>query len=84
MGIDKGFNAALLWGGGKPELLREVVRRLKRWDEGRWVKGSLVYTLLYWGLFPIPHLPSSHLLSPLKLEKVLERLSGDAVGDLEI
>ena len=25
----------------------------KRWDKARWVKGSLVYTLLYWGLFPI-------------------------------
>ena len=34
---------------------------LRRWDEGRWVKG----TPLHWSLFPIPHLSSSHLLSPL-------------------
>ena len=38
-------------------------RGLKRWDEGRWV----VYTLLYGGLFPIPHLPSSQLLSPVMI-----------------
>ena len=37
----------------------------KRWDEARWVKGSLVQTLPYWRIFTIPHLPSSHLLSPL-------------------
>ena len=40
-------------------------RGLKGWDEGRWVEGSLENTLPHWGLFPIPHLPSSHLLSPL-------------------
>ena len=40
-------------------------RGLKRWDEGRGAEGSLIYTLLYWGLFPIPYLPSCHLLSPL-------------------
>ena len=45
----------------------QFIRGLKRWDEGRWVIGSLVYTLLYWGLFRIPHLPSSHLLSRLSL-----------------
>ena len=39
-------------------------RGLKRWDEGRWVEGFLVYALLYWGLLAIPHLPSSHRLSP--------------------
>ena len=27
---------------------------LKNWDEGRWVKGSLIHTSLYWGLFPLP------------------------------
>ena len=40
------------------------IRGLKRWDEGRWVKGSLVSTLLYWAHFLCPP-PSSHLLSPL-------------------
>ena len=39
---------------------------LKRWDEGRWVKGSLVHTLLYRGIFLFTHLPLPHLLSPLK------------------
>ena len=29
--------------------------------------GSLVYTLLSWGLFPIPHLSLHHLLSPTNL-----------------
>ena len=28
--------------------------------------GKLSYTLLYCGFFPIPYLPSSHLLSPLR------------------
>ena len=31
------------------------VRGLKRWNEGRWAKGSPVYTPPYWGLFPIPY-----------------------------
>ena len=35
-----------------------LIRGLNRHDEGRWVKGSLAYTLLYWGFFPIPHLAS--------------------------
>ena len=29
---------------------------------------SYILYQLYWGLFPIPHLPSSHLLSPLIVE----------------
>ena len=33
----------------------------------RWVKGSLVYTLLYGGLFPKPRLLSSKLLSHLRI-----------------
>ena len=39
-----------------------LIRGLTGWDEGRWVEGSLIHTLLCWGLFPIPNL---HLLSPL-------------------
>ena len=38
---------------------------LKRWNEGRWAKGSLIYTLLYWGHISYTHLPLPHLLSPL-------------------
>ena len=26
----------------------------KRWNEGRWLEGSLVCTLPYWSFFPIP------------------------------
>ena len=43
------------------------IRGLKRWDEGRWVRGSLVCILLSWGIFPIPHLPLPYLLSPVIL-----------------
>ena len=42
----------------------------KWWDEGRWVKGSLAYTLVYWGLFRIPHLPVPHRLNPLRFNKM--------------
>ena len=38
-------------------------RGRNRWDEGRWGEGSLVHSLVYLGLFPIPHLPLPHLLS---------------------
>ena len=34
-------------------------RGLKRWDEGRWAKGSFLYTLPYWGLFPPSFIPPS-------------------------
>ena len=53
-------------GGHFAKLPNTGTSGLKRWDEGRWVKGSLLYTLLCLSLFPIPHLPSSHLLSPLR------------------
>ena len=56
-------------------------RGLKRWDEGRWVKGSLICTLLCWGLFPIPHLPSSHLLSPLRNQCGIGLLENLGYGD---
>ena len=36
-----------------------------------WVKGSLVYTLLYRGLLPVPLLPSFHPLSPLGIPVIL-------------
>ena len=39
-------------------------RGLNRWDEGRWVKGSLADTLLKCGIFLIHHLPVPHLVSP--------------------
>ena len=45
-------------------------------------KGSLVFTLLYWGLFPIPHLPSSHLLSPLTKRFYKDSIKGH-YGDVE-
>ena len=32
---------------------------------------QVVYTLLYWGLFSIPHLPSSHFLSPISTSECL-------------
>ena len=51
---------------------------LRRWDEGRWVKGSFIlYALFYWGLFPIPHFPSSHLLSPLKYRGYIGAFRGN-------
>ena len=66
---DKVVEAAFLKTAPR-EICRAYFRGLKRWDGGRWVTGSLVYRvlglgLLHWGIFPIPHLPSSHLLSLL-------------------
>ena len=60
------------------------IQGLKRWDEGRWVKGSLVCTLLFWGLFPIPHLRLSHLLSPVTIEhkENLHKLHTDERGQV--
>ena len=56
----KGRGFVNQWSG-----LPSILRGLKRWDESRWVEGSLVYTRLYWGLIPVLDLPSSHLLSAL-------------------
>ena len=39
------------------------IRGLKRWDECRWAKGSLLQTLLCWAHFPIRQLSLPHLLS---------------------
>ena len=42
-----------------------VLRGLKRWDAGRWVKGhKLPYSRIY-NRNPLIHLALSHLLSPL-------------------
>ena len=43
---------------------------------GRWVEGSLVYALLYSGLFPIPH-----LLSPLKRVSLRKGNAFHRMGD---
>ena len=57
--------------------MKGKVRGLKRWDEGRWVGGSLVYTLLYWGSFSIPHPSFIPPFEPLEKGKGKEKSLGD-------
>ena len=58
----------------KPVTTFLILRGLKRLHDRRWDKGSLVYTPICWGFFPLPHLPSSYLLSPLTLSGGIARL----------
>ena len=53
-----------------------TIRRLKRWDEGRWGKGNNPQYSRIYNKDLLAHLALSHLLSPLILASISSFLSG--------
>ena len=71
-----------------PEV-RAVFTGLKRWDEGRWGRGNKPQSSRVYTKDPLTHLPSSHLLSPLRYEgfrafTFLDLLAAHGSGNLHI